>query len=170
MKKQIIFSLAIIAGMCIIQSCAIRPCTDISANLAGVHSRFTGDGDSWSGAWGFQAGAEALVPFNCDFPLQAWGGLNISMQGAGWESLLNLGNSVLQDRILFGTDTEPDAEAYRIYYRFLETDDEYIDPAGGHHLQGRWMIYGLYLPDEVLEKIYYKNALRILEMIKRPSS
>jgi predicted TIM-barrel fold metal-dependent hydrolase len=75
-----------------------------------------------------------------------------------------------QDRILFGTDTEPDAEAYRIYYRFLETDDEYIDPAGGHHLQGRWMIYGLYLPDEVLEKIYYKNALRILEMIKRPSS
>lgn len=75
-----------------------------------------------------------------------------------------------QDRILFGTDTEPDAEAYRIYYRFLETDDEYIDPAGGHHLQGRWMIYGLYLPDEVLEKIYYKNALRILEMMKKPAS
>ena len=85
MKKQIIFSLAIIAGMCIVQSCAFRPCTDITANFAGVHSRFTGDGDSWSGAWGFQAGAEALVPFNCDFPLTAWGGLNLSMQGAGWE-------------------------------------------------------------------------------------
>lgn len=69
-----------------------------------------------------------------------------------------------QDRILFGTDTSPDARAYSIYYRFLETDDEYIDPAEGHHLQGRWMIYGLYLPDEVLEKIYFKNALRILNM------
>jgi predicted TIM-barrel fold metal-dependent hydrolase len=71
-----------------------------------------------------------------------------------------------QDRILFGTDTPPDAEAYRIYYRFLETDDEYIDPSAGHHLQGRWMIYGLYLPDEVLEKIYNKNALKILGMYK----
>jgi len=67
-----------------------------------------------------------------------------------------------QDRVLFGTDTPPNAEAYRIYYRFLETDDEYFDPAGGHHLQGRWMIYGIYLPDEVLEKIYNKNALRLI--------
>jgi uncharacterized protein len=72
-----------------------------------------------------------------------------------------------QDRILFGTDTEPNAEAYRIYYRFLETDDEYFDPAGGHHRQARWMIYGLFLPDEVLEKIYNKNALKILGMFKR---
>ncbi|MFC1619616.1 amidohydrolase family protein [Candidatus Neomarinimicrobiota bacterium] len=71
-----------------------------------------------------------------------------------------------QDRVLFGTDTAPDAEAYRIYYRFLETDDEYFDPSGGHHLQGRWMIYGVYLPDEVLEKIYNKNALKILSMYK----
>ncbi|MFC1483632.1 amidohydrolase family protein [Candidatus Neomarinimicrobiota bacterium] len=71
-----------------------------------------------------------------------------------------------QDRVLFGTDTDPNAEAYRIYYRFLETDDEYFDPSGGHHLQGRWMIYGVYLPDEVLEKIYNKNALKILSMYK----
>jgi len=70
-----------------------------------------------------------------------------------------------QDRVVFGTDTPPDAEAYRVYYRFLETDDEYIDPAGGHHLQGRWMIYGVHLPDEVLEKIYYKNALRVLSKV-----
>ncbi len=41
-----------------------------------------------------------------------------------------------QDRVLFGTDTPPNAEAYRIYYRFLETDDEYIDPSPGHHQQG----------------------------------
>ena len=71
-----------------------------------------------------------------------------------------------QDRVIFGTDTRPDAEAYRIYYRFLETDDEYFDPAGGHHLQGRWMIYGVFLPDDVLDKIYYKNAVKILDMYK----
>ncbi len=69
-----------------------------------------------------------------------------------------------QDRVLFGSDTPPDAHAYSIYYRFLETDDEYIDPAEGHHLQGRWMIYGLYLPDEVLEKIYNKNASKLLNL------
>lgn len=67
-----------------------------------------------------------------------------------------------QDRILFGTDTPCDAEAYRLYFRFLETDDEYIDPTPAHKLQGRWMIYGLNLPDKVLEKIYNKNALKIL--------
>lgn len=66
-----------------------------------------------------------------------------------------------QDRILFGTDTPPNAEAYRVYYRFLETDDEYFDPNPAHPYQGRWMVYGLYLPDEVLEKIYNKNALKI---------
>ena len=71
-----------------------------------------------------------------------------------------------QDRVLFGTDTYPNAESYRIYYRFLETDDEYINPSGGHHLQGRWMIYGVHLPDEALEKIYNKNALKILGMFK----
>lgn len=57
----------------------------MSANVSGVHSRLMGDSDSYGGAWGFQAGAEALVPFNCDFPLTAWGGINVSMQGAGWE-------------------------------------------------------------------------------------
>ncbi|RPI24910.1 MAG: amidohydrolase [Acidobacteria bacterium] len=71
-----------------------------------------------------------------------------------------------QDRVLFGTDTAPNAESYRVYYRFLETDDEYFDPSGGHHLQGRWNIYGVYLPDQVLEKIYNKNALKILAMFK----
>jgi len=71
-----------------------------------------------------------------------------------------------QDRILFGTDTPPNAELYQIYYRFLETDDEYFDPAGGLFIQGRWMIYGIYLPDEVLEKVYNKNALKILGMYK----
>ena len=71
-----------------------------------------------------------------------------------------------QDRILFGTDTPPNAESYRVYYRFLETDDEYFDPTPAHKQQGRWMIYGLNLPDEVLEKIYNKNALKIMSMYK----
>ncbi|MDR2895016.1 MAG: amidohydrolase [Alistipes sp.] len=71
-----------------------------------------------------------------------------------------------QDRILFGTDTPPNAESYRVYYRFFETDDEYFDPTPAHKLQGRWMIYGLYLPDEVLEKLYNKNALKIMGMFK----
>jgi predicted TIM-barrel fold metal-dependent hydrolase len=67
-----------------------------------------------------------------------------------------------QDRIMFGTDTTPRREAFRIYYRFLETEDEYFDCRDSHHLQGLWMIYGIHLPDEVLEKVYYKNAERVL--------
>ncbi len=63
-----------------------------------------------------------------------------------------------QDRIMFGTDTTPRRDAYRMYYRFLETDDEYFDCAGGHQRQGFWMIYGLYLPKNVLEKVYRTNA------------
>ena len=66
-----------------------------------------------------------------------------------------------QDRVMFGTDTAPNRDAYRMYFRFLETDDEYFDPAGGHHRQGFWMIYGVFLPDDVLAKLYNGNARRI---------
>jgi predicted TIM-barrel fold metal-dependent hydrolase len=66
-----------------------------------------------------------------------------------------------QDRIMFGTDTTPRRDAYRMYYRFLETDDEYFDCAGGHQRQGFWMIYGIFLPKNVLEKVYRKNAERL---------
>jgi predicted TIM-barrel fold metal-dependent hydrolase len=66
-----------------------------------------------------------------------------------------------QDRIMFGTDTYPDREAYRVYFRFLETDDEYFDCAKSHHLQGFWQIYGIFLPRDVLAKVYYKNADRL---------
>ena len=71
-----------------------------------------------------------------------------------------------QDRVMFGTDTPPNVDAYRVYFRFLETDDEYINADPSHHRQGRWRIYGLYLPDEVLEKIYNKNALKIFDEFK----
>jgi len=71
-----------------------------------------------------------------------------------------------QDRIMFGTDTPCDAHAYRIYYHFLETDDEHFDPTPAHKQQGRWMIYGIYHPDDVLGKVYNKNAIKILNMNK----
>jgi hypothetical protein len=74
-----------------------------------------------------------------------------------------------QDRILFGTDTSPKRDAYRIYYRFLETDDEYFDCSASHHRQGFWNIYGIHLPPEVLDKVYRKNAERILFGLKDKS-
>jgi predicted TIM-barrel fold metal-dependent hydrolase len=66
------------------------------------------------------------------------------------------------DRILFGTDQGPDLATYRLYYRFLETDDEYFN-YGTSEIpnQGRWYIYGLHLPDETLKKIYFENAHRL---------
>jgi predicted TIM-barrel fold metal-dependent hydrolase len=66
------------------------------------------------------------------------------------------------DRIMFGTDTTPRRDAYRVYYRFLETDDEYFDCSASHHRQGFWNIYGIFLPPDILEKVYHKNAERVL--------
>ena len=67
------------------------------------------------------------------------------------------------DRILFGTDMGPEPETYRLYYRFLESEDEYfnygLESVPG---QGRWCIYGLHLPDDVLQKVYFTNAQRVL--------
>jgi predicted TIM-barrel fold metal-dependent hydrolase len=71
-----------------------------------------------------------------------------------------------QDRVMFGTDTTPNREAFRIYYRFLETDDEYFDCAKSHHRQGFWMIYGVFLPKDVLAKLYHKNAEQLLFGLK----
>jgi predicted TIM-barrel fold metal-dependent hydrolase len=68
-----------------------------------------------------------------------------------------------QDRILFGTDAAPDLATYRRWYRFLETRDEafpYGDGSVGG--QGRWQVYGLALPDEVLRKVYRDNARRLI--------
>jgi predicted TIM-barrel fold metal-dependent hydrolase len=66
------------------------------------------------------------------------------------------------DRILFGTDLVPDVNMYRLHFRFLETDDEYFEYPSHASRQGRWNIYGLHLPDEVLGKVYRENALRLL--------
>jgi predicted TIM-barrel fold metal-dependent hydrolase len=78
-----------------------------------------------------------------------------------------------QDRILFGTDATPHGTEfpqqlfcnalYEIYYRFLETEDEYFDYApAAVPPQGRWRIYGLGLPDGILRKVYHDNAARLL--------
>jgi predicted TIM-barrel fold metal-dependent hydrolase len=66
------------------------------------------------------------------------------------------------DRILFGTDLIPDIEMYRLYYRFLETDDQYFEYPSHASRQGRWNIYGIHLPDNVLRKVYRENALKLL--------
>lgn len=68
-----------------------------------------------------------------------------------------------QDRILFGSDMSPDLDAYRLYYRFLETDDEYFNYNTSEVPgQGRWYVCGMYLPDDVLQKIYSANAKKVL--------
>lgn len=64
-----------------------------------------------------------------------------------------------QDRILFGKDSY-NPEEYPTYFRVLETADEYFPYYKKYHAY--WKMYGLDLDDEVLKKIYYKNALRII--------
>lgn len=64
-----------------------------------------------------------------------------------------------QDRILFGKDSfQPDEYPY--YWRVFETKDEYFDYYRDYH--AFWKLYGMDLPDTVLKKLYYKNALRIV--------
>ncbi len=63
-----------------------------------------------------------------------------------------------QDRLLFGKDTWEMTE-YHTYFRVLETNDEYFDYFRKRH--AFWKMYGLNLPDDVLKKIYYKNALKL---------
>ncbi|WP_242158509.1 amidohydrolase family protein [Aestuariivivens sediminis] len=64
-----------------------------------------------------------------------------------------------QDRILFGKDSwKP--EEFPTYFRILESDDEYFPYHKKYH--AFWAMYGMNLPDEVLKKVYYKNALRIV--------
>jgi predicted TIM-barrel fold metal-dependent hydrolase len=80
-----------------------------------------------------------------------------------------------QDRILFGTDATPHGDEfpqqvfndklYEIYFRFLETADEYFDYAPAKvPPQGRWQIYGIELPEPILHKVYNQNAARLLQI------
>jgi len=82
-----------------------------------------------------------------------------------------------QDRILFGSDGNPARgidEFWAPHWRFLETFDEHFDhpaqvrSATGAPMHGRWRISGIELPDSVLRKVYYENALRYMPSL-RPS-
>jgi uncharacterized protein len=69
-----------------------------------------------------------------------------------------------QDRILFGKDVWSVPE-YGFYFRMLETEDEYFPPLRKYH--AFWSMYGLNLPDDVLKKVYYKNALKLFPQIDK---
>src|SRR5882672_1063886 len=80
-----------------------------------------------------------------------------------------------QDRILFATDATPHGDEfpqqvfnerlYEIYFRFLETEDEYFDYAPAKvPPQGCWRIYGINLPGAILRKVYYENSARLLQI------
>ena len=72
-----------------------------------------------------------------------------------------------QDRILFGTDGPWPEERIRLYWRFLETEDEYFPYSEKPFPpQGLWNIFGLNLPDEVLRKVYHENALRLIPGVR----
>jgi uncharacterized protein len=63
-----------------------------------------------------------------------------------------------QDRLLFGKDSfQP--EEYPYYWRVFETADEYFDYYRDYH--AFWKLYGISLPDDVLKKLYYRNALKL---------
>jgi len=69
-----------------------------------------------------------------------------------------------QDRLLFGKDSfQPDEYPY--YWRVFETNDEYFDYYRDYH--AFWKLYGMGLPDSVLKKLYYGNALRLVPAISR---
>jgi uncharacterized protein len=67
-----------------------------------------------------------------------------------------------QDRVMFGKDSWV-PEEYSTYFRVLETADDYFPYHKRYH--AFWRMYGLDLPDDVLKKIYYKNALKVIPNI-----
>lgn len=73
-----------------------------------------------------------------------------------------------QDRILYGTDGPPDRGKAEIYWRFFETDDDYFDYYPEYKpRKGLWKIHGLDLPESVLRKLYYQNALKLLNISEK---
>ena len=72
-----------------------------------------------------------------------------------------------QDRVLFGTDGPWPVQRLRLYWRFLETEDEYFPYSEKEFPpQGFWNIYGVSLPEEVLKKVYQENAMRIVPEVR----
>ena len=71
-----------------------------------------------------------------------------------------------QDRVMFGKDSYK-KEEYYVYFRVLETKDEYFGYYRKRH--AFWKMYGMNLPDSVLKKVYYKNALKLFPKIPKSS-
>jgi predicted TIM-barrel fold metal-dependent hydrolase len=69
-----------------------------------------------------------------------------------------------QDRVMFGKDSWNPGE-YHTYFRVLESDDEYFPYYKKYHAY--WKMYGLNLSDNILKKLYYKNALNVIPNIDR---
>ena len=69
-----------------------------------------------------------------------------------------------QDRILFGKDSYVPDE-YETYFRVLETEDEYFPYHKKYH--AFWRMYGIGLSDDILKKVYYKNAMKIIPGIDK---
>ena len=69
-----------------------------------------------------------------------------------------------QNRVLFGKDAYH-PEEYPTYFRVLETADEYFPYHKRYH--AFWRMYGMALPDIILKKVYYENALRIIPGLSR---
>ena len=71
------------------------------------------------------------------------------------------------DRVLFSTDGPWPEQRVKLYWRFLETNDEYFPYSEKEFPpQGLWQIYGVHLPEKVLRQIYYENAARIVPGVK----
>ena len=65
--------------------------------------------------------------------------------------------------IVFGTDLTISAEMYRLHYRWLETDDQYMPSRSGQNNSvTSWRIHGVYLPEDVLERVYHRNFERLV--------
>ncbi|QDS87210.1 Amidohydrolase [Rosistilla ulvae] len=72
------------------------------------------------------------------------------------------------DRVMFGTDGPWPETRIRLYWRFLETRDQYFPYSEKEFPpQGLWQIYGLYLPDDVLRKVYSENAARLIPGVRQ---
>lgn len=69
-----------------------------------------------------------------------------------------------QDRVLFGKDSWV-PEEYETYFRVLESEDEYFLYHKRYH--AFWRMYGIGLSDDLLKKVYYKNAMRLIPGIDK---
>ena len=64
------------------------------------------------------------------------------------------------NRLVYGTDMGPDKEMYEITFRILESADEHFYERG--QFDYHWPLYGLYLTDGTLKKLYSDNGKKIL--------